>query len=165
MCDAFVIWRLRRAQATKPPPLSGTRVAVVTRVVDGDTIEVKLGAVRPRLLTVRLNGINCPETHPAGLNGKTRGTAAARLLELEQEVGIRARAHMEALAPAGTALQLTFNARQTDPHGRALADARQWTWCGVANETLSQQMLDARLALPYDGGAKPPFNPHDYCVK
>jgi micrococcal nuclease len=84
-------------------PLSGP-TAIVVRVVDGDTLEVRLGRTTER---VRLIGIDTPESvkpdSPVECFGKE---ASARL---------------EALLPSGTEVEVVRDAELRDPYGRLLA--------------------------------------------
>jgi micrococcal nuclease len=77
---------------------------VVTKVVDGDTIHVRLGHSTE---TVRLIGIDTPETHrpntPVECFGKEATKAMRRLL------------------PTGTAVSLQRDAEARDRYGRLLA--------------------------------------------
>jgi micrococcal nuclease len=83
--------------------------ARVVRVVDGDTIRVSSGG---REESVRLLGIDTPETHRPGTPVECGGPQAT--------------ANMEALAPPGTAVALETDAGQdrVDRYGRALAYVR-----------------------------------------
>lgn len=106
--------------ATSRPPSAGggdTRTnAVVTRVVDGDTIEVRF---RGRDLTVRLIGIDTPETVAPGQPVECYGPAASAFTERELE---------------GRRVRLEFDVERIDRYGRTLA----YVWRGreLFNETL-----------------------------
>jgi micrococcal nuclease len=63
--------------ADDPPPGAPLR-GKVTRVVDGDTIKVRVGN---RTETVRLIGIDTPETHRPGTPVECGGRAATREME------------------------------------------------------------------------------------
>lgn len=85
---------------TAAPP---TEPMVVTRVLDGDTIQVRQG---DRVLTVRLLGVDTPETHhptkPVGCFGP------------------EAAAHTEARL-TGRTVTLGYDAERYDRYGRTLA--------------------------------------------
>jgi micrococcal nuclease len=78
--------------------------AVVTKVVDGDTIRVRIGGAEE---AVRLIGVDTPETHGAGglveCYGKEAAAATARLV------------------PRGVAVRLVGDVEQRDHYGRLLA--------------------------------------------
>jgi micrococcal nuclease len=83
--------------------------ARVVRVVDGDTLRVSLDG---RSRSVRLLGIDTPETHRPGTPVECGGPQAT--------------AHMELLAPPGTRVQLVSDPGQdrVDRYGRLLAYVR-----------------------------------------
>jgi len=88
--------------AASPQPGSGA--ASVIRVVDGDTIRVRIrGADEP----VRLIGIDTPETHGKG--------------GLRECFGAEATDRMAALLPAGTAVRLVRDVEARDRYDRLLA--------------------------------------------
>jgi micrococcal nuclease len=90
--------------------------AVVVRVVDGDTIEVRF---RGRTLDVRLIGVDTPETVAPGEPVECYGPAASRFTEQSLE---------------GERVRLEFDVERTDRFGRTLA----YVWLGdeLFNETL-----------------------------
>jgi micrococcal nuclease len=77
---------------------------VVTRVVDGDTLHVRLGGTTEK---VRLIGINTPETHGSG--------------GLKECYGQEATKRMTQLAPVGTKVRLVRDVEARDRYGRLLA--------------------------------------------
>jgi len=77
--------------------------ATVERVVDGDTIKVKVG---DRLETVRLIGIDAPES-----------VAPTRPVQC---FGEEASLHLEAMLPAGTAITLVRDTEARDVYDRLL---------------------------------------------
>jgi micrococcal nuclease len=83
--------------------------ATVVRVVDGDTLKVSVGG---RERSVRLLGIDTPETHRPGTPIECGGPEAS--------------AHMKALVQPGTAVRLEPDPTQdrTDRYGRLLAYVR-----------------------------------------
>lgn len=81
--------------------------ATVKRWVDGDTLDVSidLGFGVWKAERVRLNGVNCPESHGA-----------------TKDQGAKAKAFSESLAPAGTPVALrSYKPDQTEKFGRYLA--------------------------------------------
>ena len=92
------------AAAARGEPIEGTAV----RVVDGDTIHVKLGQ---RIEKVRYIGVNTPESHHP-----TRG----------EEPGSREAAEMNRRLVAGQRVRLELDVRARDRHGRLLA----YVWVG-----------------------------------
>lgn len=96
--------------ATPPPPPVTAVVpnAVVQRVVDGDTIVVRLGRTRE---TVRLIGIDTPETVDERKPVQCYGPEAS--------------ARTKALLPAGTWVALERDTEARDRYGRLLAYVRR----------------------------------------
>lgn len=123
--------------------------AQLIRVIDGDTVEVQVAArVSTRLPgqdlelststveTVRLAGINAPETR-----GKCEAEkAAARAARLFLEERLRA-------AP----LELVTRGAEREKFGRVLADIE------VGGASVTQEMVRRGLADPYSGGARDPM--------
>ena len=83
---------------------SGPGAARVTRVVDGDTIEVDLAGHSEK---VRLLGIDTPETHHPTKPVQCFGKEASE--------------HTADLLPAGTAVRLERDDEERDDYGRLLA--------------------------------------------
>ena len=92
------------SESADPPSTVLSANAVVARVVDGDTIDVRIGAKVER---VRLIGIDTPET-------KKPNTAV-------QCYGPQATAHTESLLPDGTPVHLERDVVGRDDYGRLLA--------------------------------------------
>jgi micrococcal nuclease len=103
--------------AASPDP--ETTGPVVTRVVDGDTVEVQMD---DRTLTVRLIGIDTPESVAPG--------------EPVECYALRASAYTEERLE-GEPVRLEFDVERIDPFGRTLA----YTWLGdeLFNETLVRE--------------------------
>lgn len=114
------IWTRATTVAEPSRPSGDTTPAVVTRVIDGDTIVVSTDT-HPAL-TVRLLGIDTPEVRKPHTP--------------VQPCGPQASERTRALAPAGTAVRLEYDPTQdhTDRYGRALA----YVWIGdvMLNHTL-----------------------------
>ncbi len=87
-----------------PAPVAGT----VVRVVDGDTIHVRIGA---RVEKVRYIGVNTPEVHHP-----TRG----------EEPGGREAAEVNRRLVEGQAVRLELDVQERDRYGRLLA----YVWIG-----------------------------------
>jgi endonuclease YncB( thermonuclease family) len=90
-----------RCKADSPKPQTGT----VSRVVDGDTI--KLDAGEGNAYSIRILGIDTPETH---YNGMTQGYW-----------GDMATLEMQRLTPVGSHVQLVYDREPCDGYGRYLA--------------------------------------------
>lgn len=109
------------ASDTSPPrPSGGDRPnALVTRVVDGDTVEARY---RGEILDVRLIGIDTPEDVAPGVPVQCYARAAARFTTRQLE---------------GERVRLEFDIERIDRYGRTLA----YVWLGreLFNETLVRQ--------------------------
>lgn len=120
--------------------------AHLVRVVDGDTIEAAVTARATTRLpgqdvelatstveTVRLAGVNAPETRGKCETEK----AAARAARLFLEERLR-----------GAKLELVTRGDETDKYGRVLADVE------VGGVSVSKELISKGLADPYDGGKR-----------
>jgi micrococcal nuclease len=93
------------APAGAARPSTGTAGAgVVTAIVDGDTLHVRLGRTDEK---VRLIGIDTPETHKPNTPVECFGVEATKAITR--------------LVPKGTAVQLERDAEARDRYGRLLA--------------------------------------------
>ena len=92
----------RQTGAAAPSASAGA--ATVTRVVDGDTIRVRIQGAEER---VRLIGIDTPETHGPG--------------GLRECFGTEASGRLEALLPEGTVVRLVRDVEARDRYDRLLA--------------------------------------------
>lgn len=114
--------------------------ATVTRIIDGDSIEVNLDLghhLFKKDADIRLLGMNTPET---------RGE--------EKELGKIAKARMEELIPVGT--KVVVHSAKLDSFGRMLADV--WIM-GDYSKTVSQIMIDEGYAFSWNGsGSRPKFD-------
>lgn len=90
--------------------------ALVTRVIDGDTVEARFGG---RVLDIRLIGIDTPESVAPGQPVECYALAASRFTGRELE---------------GERVRLEFDVERLDRYGRTLA----YVWLGpeLFNETL-----------------------------
>jgi micrococcal nuclease len=106
----------------------------VVRAVDGDTIRVEVGG---KERSVRLIGIDTPETHKPGVGVECGGPEAA--------------ASMAELAPAGAVARLTYDSSQdrVDRYGRLLA------YVSVRGRSLQLEQLYAGNAMVYVYGGHP----------
>src|SRR5205809_2715187 len=107
----------------------------VERVVDGDTLRVIVGG---RSRSVRLLGIDTPETHRPGTPVECGGPQAT--------------ANMQALAPPGTRVQLVSDPGQdrVDRYGRLLAYVRL-----PSGRLAEEAQLEAGWATVYVYADKP----------
>jgi micrococcal nuclease len=124
-----------RHTAAQPHTSAVTRQTfTVERVVDGDTIKV---ARNGDVQTVRLIGIDTPETHKPGVKVECGGREAS--------------ANMERLAPAGHTATLVSDPTQdkVDRYGRTLA------YVTVDHHSLQLGQLRAGLAEVYVYGGHP----------
>ena len=93
-------WEELRAPGGDPPPAAS---ALVTRVIDGDTIEVRLGGRRE---DVRLIGVDTPETVDPEAPVQCFGRAASRFTRRALD---------------GRRVRLVFGAERRDAYSRLLA--------------------------------------------
>lgn len=105
-----------------PPPAQGQ----VAKVVDGDTIHVTAGK---KTYSVRMLGIDTPETHYLG---KSQGYW-----------GEKAHERLEEILPAGTKVRLEFTDEICDQNRRVLAHV----WKG--KRYVNQVMVEEGLAVNY----------------
>jgi len=109
--------------------------AKVVKVLDGDTIKVKLMGRMPayfRAQSIRLRHCDAPELHDK------RPEIAAKAQEARAFVAAR-------VAPG---MHLTLRDVGREKYGRLLADV------DVHGENLCRALLDAGLAMPYEGGKR-----------
>ena len=130
---ALVRWGYDRWQdvprpAHDPPLAEGHHE--VTRVVDGDTLDVRLPSASPRgrvrELRVRLLGIDCPETVQPDHAVEPWGPEAAEFTKT---------------FVAGQAVQLRFDKRRLDKYDRYLA------YVFVDDRMLNEELVRAGLAV------------------
>ena len=95
----------RPGASGRPSRQAGT--GTVTKVVDGDTLHVRLAASEHSEEKVRLIGIDTPETHGPG--------------GLRECFGSEATSRAQALLPVGTRVRLVRDVEPRDRYGRLLA--------------------------------------------
>ena len=101
-----------------PPPPPGLLAAMVRRVIDGDTLVVRLADWRDE--RVRLIGIDTPEIHQS--EKLARETArTGRDADSIRRLGQRAAAFTRASLPAGCRIGLELDIAPRDRKGRLLA--------------------------------------------
>lgn len=114
---------------------SGRRVesgeATVTRVVDGDTIQVRVGGGDEK---IRLIGIDTPETHGPG--------------GLRECFGAEATRRAQDLLPTGTKVRLVRDIEPRDRYGRLLAYVYRIADGLFVNLALAAEGYAATLAYP-----------------
>jgi len=115
--------------------------AYVLRVIDGDTLEIDcdLGMHIRRTETVRLYGINAPET---------RGV-------VDKEPGRASKAFLETALLAKTVLVKTY--KDKEKFGRLLAEIFlpiEGTPRVFSDESIGAVMIAKNLAVPYFGGKR-----------
>ena len=157
-------------QCANPQPfhLMGLHPARISRVIDGDTVEVKmrpewLGGL-PRLFTIRLAGTDAPELHPKNkpADETKREILAAELSKLALQNKLT--------NPLGEPLVVEILERRALPGGSGTSGPQRFTrknklgfdkyggryvgnlWLG--DEDVNAWMVDHGHAVPYDGGAK-----------
>lgn len=136
---ALLSGMVRSVQAAEEIP--GPVDAVILKVVDGDTVRVsaRIWLNQTVETLVRLKGIDTPEL---------KGTCPQ-----EKDLAIQAKALAITSLPEGATVQLTEI--EPDKYGGRVV-ARLLTPQG---QDLSQVLIIAGLAHPYDGGRKSPWCP------
>lgn len=112
-------------------PAAGAGAARVTRVVDGDTIRVRLGGAEER---VRLIGIDTPETHGRGGLRECFGAEASRRLAQ--------------LIPPGTEVRLVRDVEARDRYRRLLAYVYRRSDGLFVNLAMAEEGFAAVLTYP-----------------
>ncbi|MDQ3107989.1 MAG: thermonuclease family protein [Actinomycetota bacterium] len=120
--------------ADRPAAATGRAgIAVVEKVVDGDTVRVRLPGRRDSE-SVRLIGIDTPETHGPG--------------GLRECFGQEASARTTALLPVGTEVRLVRDAEARDRYGRLLAYVYRTSDDLFVNLALAREGFAASLTIP-----------------
>jgi micrococcal nuclease len=131
---AFVVLRPWEGELESGPASS---VALVTRVVDGDTIEVRLGG---RVEDVRLIGVDTPETVKPGTPVQCFGPRASHFTKRRLE---------------GRRVRLVFGVERRDAYGRLLAYA--YLGDRFFNPILVRRGLARSLTIPPNDRFAPYF--------
>ena len=113
------------------------RINKVTKVVDGDTIDViiDMGFDIMYKSRVRLFGIDTPESRTRNLDEKKRGLLAKKYLQ-------------EALKAGKTLSIKTYKDNETGKFGRILGDVF------IDGKSVNAQMVKDFMAVPYTGQSK-----------
>tara|TARA_B100000424_G_scaffold219712_1_gene178294 strand:- start:2628 stop:3071 length:444 start_codon:yes stop_codon:yes gene_type:complete len=113
------------------------RISKVTKVVDGDTIDViiDMGFDIMYKSRVRLFGIDTPESRTRNLDEKKRGLLAKKYLQ-------------EALKAGKTLSIKTYKDNETGKFGRILGDVF------IDGKSVNAQMVKDFMAVPYTGQSK-----------
>ena len=121
--------------------------AIVDRVVDGDTIKctIDLGFSTWKKVTVRMEGINTPESRTRDLEEKERGLAAkARLQEILEYNGNQCILKVSGLGKFGRALA-TVHVSSLSPIS---------TETGITDINVNKQLIKEGHAVEYHGGKR-----------
>tara|TARA_Y100000385_G_C12961029_1_gene579777 strand:+ start:413 stop:793 length:381 start_codon:yes stop_codon:yes gene_type:complete len=121
--------------------------AIVDRVVDGDTIKctIDLGFSTWKKITVRMEGINTPESRTRDLEEKERGLAAkARLQEILEYNGNQCILKVSGLGKFGRALATV--------HVTSLSPVSTET--GITDINVNKQLIEEGHAVEYHGGKR-----------
>ena len=119
------------------------RVTEVTKVLDGDTIDVviDLGFDLSKKERVRIAGVDTPEKRTRDLEEKALGIDATNWLKEKLEA---------TLAGESDLVIRTELVGGVGKYGRLLG----WLYVGSDDVSLNEQMIDEGYAWPYDGGTK-----------
>lgn len=109
--------------------------AIITKVVDGDTVDanIDLGFYVQAQVRLRLAGINAQETNDPD--------------PVKRESGMKAKQYLSSLL---TNKKVTLTTYKTDKYGRWLADI----FLGVSNTSMSNVLINEGFAVPYEGGPR-----------
>ena len=121
--------------------------AIVDRVVDGDTIKctIDLGFSTWKKVTVRMEGINTPESRTRDLEEKERGLAAkARLKEIIEYNNNHCILKVSGLGKYGRALATVF-VNNLSPVS---------TDSSITLVDVNKQLIKEGHAVEYDGGKR-----------
>ena len=123
-------------------PMAGNAVMFdykceVTRVVDGDTVDVKidLGFKLSKLDRVRLSGIDTPESRTRNLD--------------EKKLGLEAKEFLKAWCKEHKG-DIIIHTESEGKYGRLLGGL----FSSDSEQSVNDLMLEAGQAWPYDGGTK-----------
>jgi micrococcal nuclease len=129
--------------------------ARITSVVDGDTIKVKASGAQRAFYTVRLIGIDTPETHRPGVPvecGGKRASASMLRLAFTAPADTDGDGLEDAEGGQGRRVTLTTDPTQDrfDRYGRLLAYVKT-----RSGKLLQTEQLSRGLAMTYVYGGKP----------
>jgi len=118
-------------------------VTAITKVLDGDTIDViiDLGFDLAKSERVRIAGVDTPEKRTRNLEEKALGIDATEWLKDKLEGAIDGDDDL---------IIRTELVGGVGKYGRLLG----WLYIGDATVSLNEQMIDEGYAWPYDGGTK-----------
>ena len=135
---AALLLLLAAAQAQAMESYPGPYIARVERVIDGDTlrVRVKVWPLTEMLATIRLRGVNTPEK---GFRARCKA---------ERAKGQRATAFVRRLLPKGAKVLLR-NVRIGKYAGRRVADVYL-----PDGRSLAAVIIQQGLGRPYDGGRR-----------
>ena len=119
------------------------RVTQITKVLDGDTIDViiDLGFDLAKSERVRIAGVDTPEKRTRNLEEKALGIDATEWLKDKLEGAIDGDDDL---------IIRTELVGGVGKYGRLLG----WLYIGDSNVSLNEQMIGEGYAWPYDGGTK-----------
>ena len=119
------------------------RVTEIVKVLDGDTIDViiDLGFELYKKERVRIAGVDTPEKRTRDLEEKELGIDATNWLKERLE---------GAISGDDNLVIRTELVGGVGKYGRLLG----WLYCGDADVSLNEQMIEEGYAWPYDGGTK-----------
>jgi micrococcal nuclease len=97
-------------------PIYAQQKTTVTRVIDGDVIQIIYGGVEKR---VRLIGIDAPESR---IDRKALKEANMNEYDIEEiaEMGAKAKAYVNSLIKRGNFITIEFDVKEMDRYGRLL---------------------------------------------
>lgn len=128
----------------------------VDSVYDGDTIKTHVNERRLpdplNRLSIRVRGIDTPEM-PAKSYYETGKLGRADCVQ-EAELAIKARNFVFELARTSNFRMKVENFEWDKYGGRIVGDVK------INGVSVAQELIDAGLAVPYDGGTKT----HDWCI-
>ena len=98
------------------PPIYAQQKTIVTRIIDGDVIQVLYGGVERR---IRLIGIDAPESR---IDRKALKDANMSEHDIETivEMGAKAKAYVNGLIKRGDFITIEFDVKKMDRYGRLL---------------------------------------------
>ncbi|MCP4366539.1 MAG: thermonuclease [Deltaproteobacteria bacterium] len=97
-------------------PISARQKTTVTRIIDGDVVQIIYGGVEKR---VRLIGIDAPESR---IDRKALKDAGLSDHDIDAivEMGVKAKAYVNSLIKRGNFMTIEFDEKEKDSYGRLL---------------------------------------------